>query len=155
MEAASERSAVAGDLAQRQSCPLCQAEFDPSCANCSSGCPMAKGCSVLTCPSCGYSFPKPTGLSAWLARFFASRRAQTLERSEGRSLSDVSAGQRVRVIGVAPDGGERLSKLAAFGIVEGSELFVRQRVPALVIEVGETTLALDAEVARAVRVSGD
>jgi hypothetical protein len=26
-------------------------------AACQSGCPMAKGCGMVTCPSCGYEFP--------------------------------------------------------------------------------------------------
>ena len=152
MELASN-TALAPIEPEQMSCPLCQAAFDPSCANCSSACPMAKDCSVLTCPSCGYSFPKPTGLSAWLARFFAGRRAAALERIERRTLSQASAGQRVRVTGVLAEGADRLSKLAAFGIVEGSELFVRQRRPTLIVQIGETTLALDAEVASAILVA--
>lgn len=51
------------------------------------------------------------------------------------------------------DDRDRLSKLAAFGIVEGCEIKVRQRRPALIVEVGETTLALDEEVARTVHVA--
>jgi hypothetical protein len=29
---------------------------------------MAKGCSVVCCPSCGYSFPQETGLAGGLRR---------------------------------------------------------------------------------------
>ncbi len=153
MSSAAQPVAPAAQAAARQTCPLCQTQFDSSCASCHSGCPLAKGCSVLTCPGCGYSFPKPTGLSAWLERLFAGRHAQATGAATSRSLSEVAAGQRVRVIAVDAMGGERLSKLAAFGIVEGCEVLVRQRSPAMVVEVDETTLALDAEVAKAVIVS--
>lgn len=142
-------------LPETQTCPLCQVAFPPSCESCPPSCPMAKGCSVLSCPSCGYRFPKPTGLSAWLARFFAERRARATEISGPHSLATAPRGASVRVarLEAGGDDRDRLSKLAAFGIVEGSEVKVRQRRPALIVEVGETTLALDDEVARAVLVT--
>jgi hypothetical protein len=40
-------------------CPLCQREIDPSDRACRSGCPMSKGCTLVCCPGCGYSFPMP------------------------------------------------------------------------------------------------
>jgi Fe2+ transport system protein FeoA len=145
----------ASDSHERETCPLCQASFNPSCASCSTACPMAKGCAVLTCPSCGYSFPKPTGLSAWLARYFAARRARAVDLGAPRTLATVDRGVTVRVerLKAGELDRDRLSKLAAFGIVEGCEVKVRQTRPALIVEVGETTLALDAEVARTVVVA--
>ncbi len=140
---------------ETETCPLCQVVFNPSCGTCPSSCPMAKGCSVLSCPSCGYSFPRPTGLSAWLARFFAARRAKATEPPGPRSLATAPPGVTVRVarLDASADDRDCLSKLAAFGIVEGCEVKVRQRRPALIVEVGETTLALDDEVARSVLVA--
>ncbi len=49
-------------------CPLCSAAFDPAGLGCRPSCPMAKGCSVVCCPSCGYSFPQETGLAGGLRR---------------------------------------------------------------------------------------
>jgi DtxR family Mn-dependent transcriptional regulator len=40
-----------------------------------------------------------------------------------------------------------MDRLAALGVVPGSELRLHQRAPAFVIEVGETTIALDPEIA--------
>lgn len=138
-----------------ETCPLCQATFDPSCAGPScGGCPLARGCASLTCPSCGYSFPRPTGLSAWLARAFARRRERTAAPTAGAlTLCDLPTGQRAQVTGMDRRQADRLSKLAAFGIVEGCELRIRQRHPAFIIDVGETTLALDGEVAEAIQVA--
>lgn len=36
-------------------CDFCGLEFDPTCADQScQGCPLAKACSRITCPRCGY-----------------------------------------------------------------------------------------------------
>lgn len=140
--------------ADEQTCPLCQTVFDPACAvsGCG-GCPLTAGCAALSCPSCGYSFPRPTGLSAWLQRVLKRKERKTTATAGQLTLCDLPSGQRARVTGMASGHTERLSKLAAFGIVEGSELRVRQRRPTFVIDLGETTLALDAEIAETIQVA--
>lgn len=40
-------------------CPLCGFDIDPSDRACRSGCPMGKGCTLVCCPRCRYSFPMP------------------------------------------------------------------------------------------------
>ncbi len=49
-------------------CPLCGVGFDPEGQGCRPSCPMAKGCSVVCCPACGYSFPQETGVARGLRR---------------------------------------------------------------------------------------
>jgi len=50
-------------------CPLCGVEFDAGGQGCRPSCPLAKGCSVVCCPSCGYSFPQEgRGLAGGLRR---------------------------------------------------------------------------------------
>ena len=53
-------------------CPLCGIEFDAEGRGCRPSCPLASGCRVLCCPSCGYSFPQASGLAGklkgWLER---------------------------------------------------------------------------------------
>jgi DtxR family Mn-dependent transcriptional regulator len=44
----------------------------------------------------------------------------------------------------------RVARLLPFGLAPGSEVRLRQRTPAYVIELGETTLAMDASIAREV-----
>jgi hypothetical protein len=51
-----------------EDCPLCGTRFDASGQGCRPSCPMAKGCSVVCCPSCHYSFPQETGLAGGLRR---------------------------------------------------------------------------------------
>lgn len=35
-------------------CQLCGYEFDKESLACHVGCPLARGCSIICCPNCGY-----------------------------------------------------------------------------------------------------
>jgi len=63
-------------------------------------------------------------------------------------LSILPAGARARVVLLAPELRDRADRLASLGISPGSEVQLLQRVPAYVVEAGETCLAVDVEVAR-------
>jgi DtxR family transcriptional regulator, Mn-dependent transcriptional regulator len=63
------------------------------------------------------------------------------------SLRDVAVGAQVRVAFIAPGTHQRLDRLAAIGLGPGSRLRLHQKRPAYVIALGETTLALDEEIA--------
>jgi len=65
-------------------------------------------------------------------------------------LSQLADGARARVAFLVSRTPGRVSRLLPFGIAPGSELLLRQHEPAFVIEVGETTLALEKSVAREV-----
>ena len=53
----------------QETCPLCGASFDAAGQGCRPSCPMSKGCHVVCCPSCGYSFPQEqAGLAGGLRR---------------------------------------------------------------------------------------
>jgi DtxR family Mn-dependent transcriptional regulator len=62
-------------------------------------------------------------------------------------LSSFELGARGRIVFIAPKFHDRMDRLAALGVVPGSELRLHQRSPSYVIEVGETTIALDPEIA--------
>ncbi|WP_242346185.1 hypothetical protein [Anaeromyxobacter terrae] len=51
-----------------ETCPLCGTRFDAMGQGCRPSCPMAKGCRVVCCPSCSYSFPQEAGLAGGLRR---------------------------------------------------------------------------------------
>jgi hypothetical protein len=40
---------------------------------CSSGCPMSSGCGMVTCPSCGYEFPRESKLLTLLTNLVRRR----------------------------------------------------------------------------------
>ena len=62
-------------------------------------------------------------------------------------LASFELGARGRIVFIAPKFHDRMDRLAALGVVPGSELRLRQRAPSYVVEVGETTIALDPEIA--------
>jgi DtxR family Mn-dependent transcriptional regulator len=62
-------------------------------------------------------------------------------------LDQVPVGQDARVVYIAPREPARLVQLANLGVVPGATLHFQQRSPAAVIRIGETTLAVEPEVA--------
>ena len=62
-------------------------------------------------------------------------------------LANFELGARGRIVFIAPRFHDRMDRLASLGVIPGSEIRLHQRSPAFVIEVGETTIALDPEIA--------
>lgn len=130
-------------------CPMCGLEYVPGGAACQvSGCPMSfGGCHTHHCPRCGHSMPDED----W------SRLARLVRRVFGRqagpreTLAELQPGEAALVLHLDGEG-DVLASLTAQGIVPGARLTLIQRQPAFVVEVGETTLALERAVAEAVRV---
>jgi len=64
------------------------------------------------------------------------------------ALPAMTVGERGRITFIHPRFSERLDQLTALGLVPGTTVRLKQTRPSLVLEVGETTLALDHDVAR-------
>jgi len=62
-------------------------------------------------------------------------------------LPSFDLGATGRIVFIAPKFHDRMDRLAALGVIPGSTLRLHQRSPSYVIEVGETTIALDPEIA--------
>ncbi len=67
-------------------------------------------------------------------------------------LPSFPLGATGRIVFIAPKFHDRMDRLAALGVTPGSTLRLHQRSPSFVIEVGETTIALDPEIANEVYV---
>ena len=65
-------------------------------------------------------------------------------------LSDLTAGSRAVVVSIDSRRGSRLSRLSAFGLLPGSHVTLLQRHPSLVVQLGETEVALETAVAKEV-----
>jgi DtxR family Mn-dependent transcriptional regulator len=63
-------------------------------------------------------------------------------------LPNFELGATGRIVFIAPKFHDRMDRLAALGVIPGSTVRLHQRSPSYVIEVGETTIALDPEIAR-------
>ncbi len=68
------------------------------------------------------------------------------------TLADLRPGQSGRIVGVSTHRAGRAERLIAYGLVRGQVIRLVQKNPAFVIRVEETELALDAEVARGIRI---
>jgi len=62
-------------------------------------------------------------------------------------LTSFELGGAARIVFIAPKFHDRMDRLAALGVIPGSTIRLHQRSPSYVIEIGETTIALDPEIA--------
>jgi Fe2+ transport system protein FeoA len=130
-------------------CPLCGFEFEPEDALCAHGCPLRSHCALVRCPACDYEFTEEPRRGSWLRRLLGGTAAEADEgRCEALSVDRLETGQTASVLSLS---GSR-NRLAVFGLVPGTEITLIQRRPACVIQVGETELALDREIARRILV---
>ena len=95
-------------------------------------------------PICPHGKPIPRGPCC--ARF--TREVEPLVRP----LSDLKLGEAWRVVFITPKSRLRLDRLSALGLIPGSVLRLAQRRPSFVLELGETTLAVDEEIVREIYV---
>ncbi len=97
-------------------------------------------CTVLGHPrECPHGLPIPEGECCRAERRVA-------EKVIG-PLAELEPGQRARVVYILTKNHPRLHKLMAFGVVPGTEIRLHAKYPSFVVEVGETTIALDEDVA--------
>ncbi|MBI5810126.1 MAG: metal-dependent transcriptional regulator, partial [Deltaproteobacteria bacterium] len=67
-------------------------------------------------------------------------------------LSEVEIGENCRIAFMVSKSHSRLDRLSTLGIVPGSIVRVHQKRPAFVIQLGETTMALDPDIIREIYV---
>ncbi len=63
-------------------------------------------------------------------------------------LEELGLGEQGRIVFIAQKSHPRLDRLSTLGILPGSILRMHQKRPSYVLEVGETTLALDQEIVK-------
>lgn len=67
-----------------------------------------------------------------------------------RPLSDLHVGQRGIITFITPKYRSRLHQLSSLGVIPGTVVTLKQRHPTYVIQIEETTIALDKELARSI-----
>jgi len=67
-----------------------------------------------------------------------------------RRLADIAPGERVKVVFITSDKEKRLERLGSLGVQPGSVVRLTQRRPSFIIEVDQTTLAIEREVAEGI-----
>jgi DtxR family Mn-dependent transcriptional regulator len=89
-------------------------------------------------PACPHGRPIPRGECC--------DRIRTEIRPLVMPLTGASLGATVRIVFITPRSKKRLEKLSALGIVPGSRVRLLQRNPSFVLEIGQTTVAVDRDI---------
>ena len=89
-------------------------------------------------PACPHGRPIPRGECC--------DRIRTEIRPLVMRLTEASLGAIVRIVFITPRSKRRLEKLSSLGIVPGSRLRLLQRNPSFVLEIGQTTVAVDRDI---------
>ena len=127
-------------------CPLCGFEFIKQQSACERGCPLGKYCRLVCCPNCHYEFPPELRVVSWWRRLFAPSACPKPPR-DLFSLSELNEGDHAELVRLTSEKVSRRNTLAVYGLVPGSRLVLQQKRPSFVIRVGETELALEADIA--------
>jgi DtxR family Mn-dependent transcriptional regulator len=89
-------------------------------------------------PACPHGRPIPRGECC--------DRIRTEVRPLVTRLSDASLGAPVRIVFITPKSVKRLEKLSSMGVVPGSTVRLMQRNPSHVLQIGQTTIAVDRDI---------
>lgn len=129
-------------------CPLCSFEFLRSAEDCHHGCPLSKFCNLITCPNCRYEFPPNAGMLSWWSRLFKKKeKCQARDSESVFNLLELKPGEAGEVVEVVGEKSSRRNTLAVYGLIPGSQFTLLQKQPTYVLRIGETELALEADIA--------
>ena len=135
-------------VADPVTCSLCGLEYVPGGDTCREhGCPIAiGGCATRHCPRCGYTMPdeEKSAAARLVRKLFRPR-----SRPAAGTLADLPAGAFGVVERIAGEPSLQ-ARLTAQGLAPGVAVHLVQRTPTYVIEVGETSIALERRVAEAI-----
>ena len=134
-------------LPQLLHCPLCGYEFEKQDTPCQRGCPLGKFCKLICCPNCHYEFPEPPHGLSFVQRWIHRRRKPAIDR-EVLGLHELEEGEHSELVCLNCSQTSRRNALAVYGLTPGSRLILQQKRPTFVVRVGETELALEANIAR-------
>jgi Fe2+ transport system protein FeoA len=68
------------------------------------------------------------------------------------TVNQLKIGERAKVSDIIHDADGHWKKLAAFGIIKGIDLELRQKWPAFVIKIGATEIGIDSEIANLIEI---
>jgi DtxR family Mn-dependent transcriptional regulator len=91
-------------------------------------------------PTCIHGKPIPRG--ACCAKFKKEMKPLVIP------LDELGLGEEGRIVFIAPKSHQRLDRLSTLGIVPGSIVRMHQKNPSHVLQIGETTLALDKDIVK-------
>ena len=140
-------------------CPMCHGVLDATAqAQACQSCPLYRltsGCclQLIRCPTCGYhSLP---GEETPPPQMLPVVEPLHVENGAARPLNELAVGAQARLVGFDALSERDLQRLVAYGLTPGSLLEVLQRVPAYILKIHETELALEHSLVKAIYVLSD
>ena len=91
-------------------------------------------------PTCPHGKPIPRGECC--AKFGKEMKPLVIP------LDDLGLGKEGRIVFIVPKSHQRLDRLTPLGVVPGSVIRLHQKNPSYVLQIGETTLALDKDIVK-------
>lgn len=98
-------------------------------------------------PTCPHGKPIPRG--SCCSKYSAEFKPLVMQ------LKGLEVGTRGRIVFIRPSQGSRLERLASMGIIPGSIIKLKQKRPSFILEIDETTLAVDNLIAEEIYVKTD
>jgi DtxR family Mn-dependent transcriptional regulator len=95
-------------------------------------------------PTCPHGKPIPRGDCC--SRYKAEMKPLVMK------LKELDIGSKGRIVFIVPSENSRLERLASMGILPGSIIRLKQKRPSFVLEIDETTLAIDSLIAEEIYV---
>ena len=95
-------------------------------------------------PTCPHGKPIPRGKCC--SKYKVGIRPLVMQ------LKELEVGSQGRIVFIVPSDNTRLERLASMGIIPGSIIRLRQKRPSYVLEIDETSLALDSLIAEEIYV---
>jgi len=132
-------------------CLLCGTDFTG--AECHASCPMSGGCAMVRCPHCAYEFVESGRFTDMLRRWIR-RAPKCAAHGDGiMPVTELPIGTSAAIVSIEQNSAARLNRLASYGIIPGSELRLVSRRPAVVVECGSASVALEDEIAEEIYVA--
>ena len=145
-------------------CPLCGHGFDPAAHLACQTCPLHAGCRLVCCPACGHTTVDQgqSRVVRWITslfeRMFSQQEAQSAPHDRERAhapqyvLADLPLARWGRVVDVSALPAGQREQLHGYGILPGRILRVIQHTPVTVVQIEQTELAIETDVAAAIRI---
>jgi len=137
-------------------CALCGHHFDPSDAGACTSCPIAKGCSLVCCPNCGYGAPDVarSAVAGRVARA-AARLARRRNAPAGRprALAEAAPGSQATIETMDDVPVRQREQLLAYGLAPGRVVDVLQVRPVTIVRIEHAELAFETSLSRAIGIA--
>ena len=128
---------------------MCGFAFEKTDTLCAHGCPLGSLCHLVRCPACEYEFPETPPAVSFVKRLFRRRLPTIAGLPPGvTTAAELRPGQKATVLCLGSTVTDRHRTLTVYGLGPDAEITLVQHQPACVIRIGETELAIDADIAR-------